>query len=116
MISTDAALTDDVLALTRALIARPSVSPEDGGCQDLLIERLERAGFAVERMRFGPVDNFWAEHVGKAGHPGADAPAPRLVFAGHTDVVPPGPSRIGIRRRSNRRCATATSMDAARPT
>lgn len=85
MTSPDAALSDDVLALTEALIARPSVSPEDGGCQDLLIERLERAGFGVERMRFGGVDNFWAEHVGVAG------PTPRLVFAGHTDVVPPGP-------------------------
>ena len=89
MTSPDGALTDDVLALTSALIARPSVSPEDGGCQDLLIERLERAGFAVERMRFGPVDNFWAEHVGEG--PGTDATGPRLVFAGHTDVVPPGP-------------------------
>ena len=85
MTSPDAALTDDVLALTEALIARPSVSPEDGGCQDLLIERLDRAGFTVERMRFGPVDNFWAEHAG------ADRTASRLVFAGHTDVVPPGP-------------------------
>ena len=85
MSSSDAALTDDVLALTEALIARPSVSPQDGGCQDLLLERLERAGFTVERMRFGPVNNFWAEHAG------ADRAAPRLVFAGHTDVVPPGP-------------------------
>lgn len=85
MTSPDVALTADVLALTEALIARPSVSPEDGGCQDLLIARLERVGFAVERMRFGPVDNFWAERAG------ADRTAPRLVFAGHTDVVPPGP-------------------------
>ena len=85
MTSPDAALTDDVLALTEALIARPSVSPEDGGCQGLLIERLKRAGFTVERMRFGPVDNFWAERAGTGGS------APRLVFAGHTDVVPPGP-------------------------
>ena len=85
MSSADAALTDDVLALTEALIARPSVSPQDGGCQELLLERLERAGFTVERMRFGAVDNFWAEHAG------ADGTAPRLVFAGHTDVVPPGP-------------------------
>lgn len=89
MTSPDAALADDVLALTRALIARPSVSPEDGGCQDLLIERLERAGFVAERMRFGPVDNFWAAHVGGAA--GTDVTGPRLVFAGHTDVVPPGP-------------------------
>ena len=85
MTSPDPVLTADVLALTEALIARASVSPEDGGCQDLLIERLLRAGFAVERMRFGSVDNFWAEH------PGVDGTAPRLVFAGHTDVVPPGP-------------------------
>ena len=83
MRSADAALTEDVLALTRELIARPSVSPDDGGCQDVLIERLERIGFEVERLPFGPVDNFYAERVGE--------PGPRLVFAGHTDVVPPGP-------------------------
>ena len=73
----------DVLALTKALIRRRSVSPDDAGCQELLIERLQRAGFAVERMPFGPVANFWAEHGSRAG--------PRVVFAGHTDVVPPGP-------------------------
>ncbi len=71
-----------VLALAEALIERPSVSPDDGGCQDVLIERLHTAGFRVERMRFGPVDNFWATH-GEGG--------PVLAFAGHTDVVPPGP-------------------------
>ncbi|MCY3811682.1 MAG: succinyl-diaminopimelate desuccinylase [Gammaproteobacteria bacterium] len=85
MTSPETALTNDVLALTEALIARPSVSPEDGGCQDLLLDRLERAGFTVERMRFGPVDNFWAEHAVAGGT------APRLIFAGHTDVVPAGP-------------------------
>lgn len=69
------------LALTRELVRRRSVSPADGGCQALLIERLEACGFAVERMPFGRVENFWARR-GRA--------APLFVFAGHTDVVPPG--------------------------
>lgn len=71
-----------VQALTEALIERPSVSPQDAGCQRLMADRLEAAGFTVEPMRFGPVDNFWATH---------GAGAPTLIFAGHTDVVPPGP-------------------------
>jgi succinyl-diaminopimelate desuccinylase len=71
------------LALTQDLIARQSVSPVDGGCQDVMIERLERLGFAVERLRYGNVDNFWATH-------GA-SDAPTFCFAGHTDVVPAGP-------------------------
>ena len=73
----------DALALTQELIRRASVSPEDGGCQALMIERLARLGFAVERLPFGPVENFWATR-GAAGEP-------TLCFAGHTDVVPPGP-------------------------
>lgn len=73
----------DTLELTRALIARPSVSPVDGGCQDLMIERLQRVGFAVERMPFGAVLNFWATRRGGDG--------PVFCFAGHTDVVPTGP-------------------------
>src|SRR5258707_6758547 len=72
----------DTLQLTEELIARASVSPTDGGCQELMIERLEAVGFTVERMRFGPVDNFWAKH-GRGG--------PGFCFAGHTDLVPPGP-------------------------
>ncbi|MCG6940658.1 MAG: succinyl-diaminopimelate desuccinylase [Thiohalocapsa sp.] len=64
------------------LIARPSVTPDDAGCQPLMTERLERLGFTVEPMRFGDVDNFWARR-GDAG--------PVFCFAGHTDVVPPGP-------------------------
>lgn len=72
------------LDLTRQLVSRPSLSPTDGGCQELLIARLEALGFAVERMRFGDVDNFWA--VRRAGG------GPLLCFAGHTDVVPPGPA------------------------
>ncbi len=69
------------LELTKALIARASVSPVDGGCQALMIERLRAIGFAVEDLRFGPVENFWA----KRGTQG-----PVLCFAGHTDVVPAG--------------------------
>jgi succinyl-diaminopimelate desuccinylase len=72
----------DTLRLTEELIARASVSPDDGGCQTLMIERLEAIGFAVDKLRFGPVDNFWA-HRGRG--------APVFCFAGHTDVVPPGP-------------------------
>jgi succinyl-diaminopimelate desuccinylase len=72
----------DTLSLARELIRRPSVSPADAGCQTLIAELLEKAGFATERLRFGEVDNLWARR-GRAG--------PALVFAGHTDVVPSGP-------------------------
>ncbi len=71
------------LDLTMQLVSRRSVSPADGGCQELLIARLQVLGFSVERMRFGEVDNFWA--VRRAGV------GPLFCFAGHTDVVPPGP-------------------------
>jgi succinyl-diaminopimelate desuccinylase len=70
------------LQLTQALISRQSVSPTDGGCQTLMIERLAAAGFTVESLRFGAVDNFWAKR-GSGG--------PVFCFAGHTDVVPSGP-------------------------
>ena len=73
----------DTLDLTKAMIARPSVSPTDGGCQEMMIERLEPLGFVVERLPFGNVDNFWAKRKGGDG--------PVLCFAGHTDVVPTGP-------------------------
>ena len=72
----------DVLALTQALISRPSITPDDLGCQQLLATQLSDAGFRCEHMRFGDVDNLWATH-------GRDGPV--LVFLGHTDVVPPGP-------------------------
>ncbi len=72
----------DTLELTRQLVSRPSVSPTDGGCQALLIERLRAVGFDVEPLKFGPVDNFWAKR-------GRDGPV--FCFAGHTDVVPTGP-------------------------
>jgi succinyl-diaminopimelate desuccinylase len=72
----------DTLLFTEQLIARESVSPSDSGCQDLMIARLEAIGFTVEKLRFGPVDNFWATR-GRGG--------PVFCFAGHTDVVPSGP-------------------------
>lgn len=71
-----------VLDLTRELIRRASVTPEDAGCQALIGKRLERSGFAIEHLRYGAVDNLWAMH-GRGG--------PVLVFLGHTDVVPSGP-------------------------
>jgi len=76
------------LALTEQLIARPSVTPDDAGCQTLLAERLKPLGFACETLVSGPADfrvtNLWAKRV-------AAPDAPLLVFAGHTDVVPTGP-------------------------
>ena len=71
----------EVLALTKDLVARRSVTPDDAGCQDLIATRLQRAGFAIEHLPFGPVKNLWATH-------GSGAPV--LVFLGHTDVVPTG--------------------------
>ena len=74
--------TRDTLALTRALISRPSVTPEDHGCQELIAARLQALGFEIEHLPFGEVKNLWARR-GQA--------SPVLCFAGHTDVVPPGP-------------------------
>ena len=70
------------LALAEELIRHASVTPADAGCQRLLGERLRPLGFEVESMRFGEVDNLWARR-GSA--------KPLVCFAGHTDVVPPGP-------------------------
>lgn len=70
------------LELSRALIARPSVTPDDQGCQQLLAERLEQIGFVIETLRYDDVDNLWARR-GTTG--------PLFAFAGHTDVVPAGP-------------------------
>ncbi len=68
--------------LVHQLIARPSVTPEDAGCQALLAQRLSAAGFHCESLRFGEVTNLWARR---------GAARPLLCFAGHTDVVPTGP-------------------------
>jgi succinyl-diaminopimelate desuccinylase len=70
------------LELVENLIARRSVTPDDAGCQPLLAERLAAAGFAWEALPFGVVSNLWARRGGQS---------PLLCFAGHTDVVPPGP-------------------------
>ncbi|KOP51399.1 succinyl-diaminopimelate desuccinylase [Pseudomonas coronafaciens pv. porri] len=71
------------LELACDLIRRPSVTPVDAGCQELMMARLANVGFALEQMRIENVDNFWASHGRKDG--------PVLCFAGHTDVVPTGP-------------------------
>lgn len=71
-----------VVALTQALINCPSITPHDAGCQALLMQRLQAVGFTVEPLNFGDTSNFWAWH-------GSGSPC--LTFAGHTDVVPPGP-------------------------
>jgi succinyl-diaminopimelate desuccinylase len=74
--------SDATLSLTEQLISRRSVTPEDGGCMDIIGERLERIGFKCEAINRGGVSNLWARR-------GTDAPL--FCFAGHTDVVPSGP-------------------------
>jgi len=72
----------DTIQLAQQLIACPSITPFDAGCQKIIGERLARVGFQLESMRFGEVDNLWARY----GHG-----SPLVLFAGHTDVVPTGP-------------------------
>ena len=79
---TPAVAGDATQALTCALIARPSVTPQDAGCLELIAERLSQIGFSCERIDRGGVSNLWARR-GTA--------APLFCFAGHTDVVPTGP-------------------------
>ena len=76
-------MPDATLRLLRELVKRQSVTPEDAGCQDLIAARLAAAGFECEHMRFGAVDNLWARYGDRE---------PLLCFAGHTDVVPTGPT------------------------
>ena len=75
-------MPDGAVELAKELIGRRSVTPEDGGCQEVLSKRLARAGFKCEPMRFGDVTNLWARRG--SAHP-------VVCFAGHTDVVPTGP-------------------------
>ena len=79
------------LQLAEQLISRPSVTPDDAGCQKILGERLARLGFRLETIESGPADfrvtNLWALRPGQANGEAART----LVFAGHTDVVPTGP-------------------------
>ena len=75
-------MTNDTLDLAQQLIALRSITPEDCGCQEILLQRLEKIGFKIEKMCFGEVDNLWARRGNTS---------PVLCFAGHTDVVPTGP-------------------------
>ena len=75
-------MKSETLELAKALIARPSVTPADEGCQQLVIERLAPLGFRPETLHCGEVTNLWIRH---------GVARPLLVMAGHTDVVPPGP-------------------------
>jgi succinyl-diaminopimelate desuccinylase len=77
----------DVLELAIDLIRRHSVTPEDAGCLTHIGERLAGAGFRVEHLRYGEVDNLWAVH----GEGASSAQGRTLAFLGHTDVVPSGP-------------------------
>ncbi len=70
------------LELLKQLIACPSLTPNDAGCQDIISNRLKELGFFIEILHYGDVTNLWARHGERA---------PLVVFAGHTDVVPPGP-------------------------
>lgn len=81
-------ITSPAVSLARDLIRIESVTPNDNGCQDMLSERLKKAGFNVELMPFQDVSNLWAVRDG-----GEEA-KPLLVFVGHTDVVPTGPSEL----------------------
>lgn len=82
------AVFSPTLALTEQLLARRSVTPDDGGCQALIARRLQPLGFECETLTFGPDDfrvtNLWAVRRGRPG-------SKLLMFAGHTDVVPTGP-------------------------
>ena len=71
-----------VLELTKELISKKSVTPDDAGCQSIISTRLEKIGFSVEHLKYGDVDNLWAT-FGDSG--------PIFAFLGHTDVVPTGP-------------------------
>ena len=74
-------MREKVVSLAQDLICRPSISPNDEGCQQMIAERLEKLGFQIEWMPFNDTLNLWAKH-------GAGEPA--IAFAGHTDVVPTG--------------------------
>lgn len=76
----------EVLDLAKRLMAARSVTPDDAGCQDMLAAHLHTLGFQTERIDQAGVSNLWASLA-----PGNEQPGPHLLFAGHTDVVPPGP-------------------------
>ena len=105
------------LHLAEQLIAQASVTPADAACQEIIGRRLAALGFACESMVFGPahwrVSNLWAK---RPGAPDADHAGKLLVFAGHTDVVPPVRWSNGTVTRSHPPTATAICTGAARAT
>lgn len=74
-------MKNEIINLTQNLIRRPSISPDDQGCQQMIAERLAALGFEIEWMNFGETTNLWAKH---------GSTKPLVAFAGHTDVVPTG--------------------------
>jgi succinyl-diaminopimelate desuccinylase len=89
---TEAVTKTAVAALARELIRRPSVTPNDGGCQDFIAERIRKLGFQTETLKYHDVTNLWAiRHGLQTNKPGLPAAGKLVVFAGHTDVVPAGP-------------------------
>lgn len=80
-------MKNETLELAKALLARPSVTPEDGGCQQLIIDRLAPLGFRAETIAGGGVTNLWIRR-------GTERPL--VALAGHTDVVPPGPLEMWL--------------------
>ena len=72
------------IELAKSLISKASVTPDDNGCQAIMIDRLKKIGFTIKQLKFDDVDNFWAIH-GDSG--------PLFAFAGHTDVVPAGDTK-----------------------
>ncbi|MCW8833636.1 MAG: succinyl-diaminopimelate desuccinylase, partial [Colwellia sp.] len=82
-----ASVDSDVIELAKELISRPSITPEDAGCQTLIKARLAKLGFNNEPMVFHDTTNLWSRRNGSNN---ADKESPVFCFAGHTDVVPPG--------------------------
>ncbi len=79
-------MTDSkTIALTKRLVERPSVTPDDAGCQDIISAELKKLGFNINKMPFGDTSNLWASR---------GTGLPHFVFAGHTDVVPPGDTSL----------------------
>jgi len=78
----------ELIELTSDLISRRSITPDDAGCQQVLCKRLQQCNFNIEQFPFADVKNFWAKRTG------TDVNAPVFLFAGHTDVVPPGPESL----------------------
>ena len=96
----------ETLNIAKELISKKSITPEDAGCQDFMIQRLEKLGFEIENMPHGDVKNFYA----KKG-----TSSPLIVFAGHTDVIPPGPLESGCRLLLNQQSKIISSTEEVQP-